>query len=579
MTDPAEAWTDALRAAMLFAVDPSGLGGVWVRSPAGVVRDRWWSFLEACLPDHAPIRRVPTHVTEDRLLGGLDLGRTLRTGRLVSERGVLAEAHGGVVLLPMAERHDARSVAHLCRVLDRSELHIERDGIQERRPIRLGAVAFDEGLEDEVVSAALRDRLAIHVDLSGLGPRDAWIPPAPDPLALDGARRRLAQVRTSDEALQSLCKLAFALGIESLRAPFFAMRAGRAAAALDERDQVDEADLTDAARVVLAPRATRSLAPEEESQATEPPPESKSPDEPAASGDEMEVRPLEDMLLAAVRSALPSGLLAGLLAREAALRGSRQGASGVLRAAAGRGRPAGIRPVRQLRRDRLHLVETLRAAAPWQMLRGRDDARVRVRPQDFRTVRRKRPTESTTIFSVDASGSSALQRLAEAKGAVEQVLNDCYVRRDHVALIGFRGKDARLVLPPTRSLVRAKRCLAGLPGGGTTPLAAGIDAALVLAEAVRRRGQTPVLVFMTDGRANIARDGTPGRGRAAEDALASARAVKAARIATLFVDTAPRAQPSVRALADAMGARYLPLPYCEAGRIAADVRRLGGGGD
>jgi magnesium chelatase subunit D len=116
---------------------------------------------------------------------------------------------------------------------------------------------------------------------------------------------------------------------------------------------------------------------------------------------------------------------------------------------------------------------------------------VEVRRDDFRVGRFEQRSQSTTIFVVDASGSSAFNRLAEAKGAVELLLADCYVRRDRVALLAFRGRGAELLLPPTRSLVRAKRSLAGLPGGGGTPLAAGIDAAAALADAVRRRGETP----------------------------------------------------------------------------------------
>ena len=104
---------------------------------------------------------------------------------------------------------------------------------------------------------------------------------------------------------------------------------------------------------------------------------------------------------------------------------------------------------------------------------------------------------------MDASGSSALHRLAEAKGAIELLLASCYVRRDRVALVAFRGQSAELLLPPTRSLVRAKRSLASLPGGGGTPLAAGIDVSLLLADAVQRRGGTPTIVLLTDGRANV----------------------------------------------------------------------------
>ena len=155
------------------------------------------------------------------------------------------------------------------------------------------------------------------------------------------------------------------------------------------------------------------------------------------------------------------------------------------------------------------MIETLRAAAPWQKLRQREAAklalqplqsslgqapsrqRIYVRREDFHVTRFKQVGQTTTLFVVDASGSSALNRLAEAKGAVELLLADCYVRRDRVSVLAFRGKTAELLLPPTRSLARAKRSLAGLPGGGGTPLATAIDAACELANQIRRRGETP----------------------------------------------------------------------------------------
>ncbi|MBT8446740.1 MAG: VWA domain-containing protein, partial [Gammaproteobacteria bacterium] len=177
-----------------------------------------------------------------------------------------------------------------------------------------------------------------------------------------------------------------------------------------------------------------------------------------------------------------------------------------------------------------------------------------------RVTRFKQRRATTTIFAVDASGSAAVQRLSEAKGAVELLLADCYVRRDRVALITFRGTDAELALPPTRSLVRAKRQIGALPGGGGTPLAAGIAAALKLAITLERDGDTPIIVLLTDGRANIALDGSGGRAQAGGDALILARQVRNAGIASLLVDTSPRPQAEARALAEAMDAVYLPLP-------------------
>jgi magnesium chelatase subunit D len=162
--------------------------------------------------------------------------------------------------------------------------------------------------------------------------------------------------------------------------------------------------------------------------------------------------------------------------------------------------------------------------------------------------------------------------MAEAKGAIEGLLADCYVRRDQVAVLAFRGTTAELVLPPTRSLVRARRGLAGLPGGGGTPLATGIDAVAALADRVRRSGSTPVVVMLTDGRANVARDGTGGRARAHEEALAAARALRAQGGSVLLIDTAVRPDPAAQALALAAGARYLALPQADAATLSRALR-------
>jgi magnesium chelatase subunit D len=223
--------------------------------------------------------------------------------------------------------------------------------------------------------------------------------------------------------------------------------------------------------------------------------------------------------------------------------------------------------------DRLNLSETLRAAAPWQRVRraGAPGALIRVRPEDFRVRRFVQRRDSTTIFAVDASGSAAFQRLAEAKGAVELLLAKAYVSRARVALVAFRDRGAAVVLSPTRSLTRAKRSLADLPGGGGTPLAAGIDLALDLALGEKAKDRTPLLVFLTDGRANIARDGAPGRSLAEQDALAAARRVRAVGIGAAFIDTSPRPQPGGDRFAAAMGAVYAPLPYADADAVSALV--------
>jgi magnesium chelatase subunit D len=270
---------------------------------------------------------------------------------------------------------------------------------------------------------------------------------------------------------------------------------------------------------------------------------------------------------------LPDDLLDRLAARAARGQAGAGAGAGAARKGNRRGRPLPSRPGRPGGGLRVDLVATLRAAAPWQRLRPPlpDPARLRIRPGDLRLRRYEERSDRLIVFAVDASGSAALARLAEAKGAVELLLARAYARRDHVALVAFRGSGAEILLAPTRSLVQTKRRLAALPGGGATPLAAGLIAGLALAEQGRRRGLDPQVVLLTDGRANVARDGTRDRIRAAEDARDAARILRAKGLGGVVIDTGNRAEPALADLARTLGAAYVPLPRADARRLSAAV--------
>ncbi len=575
---------DAALMASLFAVDPVAMGGVCLRSQVHPARDQWLHLLRALLPLAAPLRRVPFNIADSRLLGGLDLAATLKANKLVAERGVLAAADGGVVVVSMAERLTTHTAACLNAVLDSGEVVLPREGVFLQHSARVGIVALDEGIaEDEFVPHSLLDRLAFLIDLNGLSMR---VPLTPLHLPEDilAARELLSGVLVAADVLATLCATALALGAGSPRVSLLACRAARAAAALEGRINVNEADAVLAAKLVLAPRAAIAPQPAQQEQPEEPAPQTADAFPPGRGADgpenQAQAEPTEELasrVLAAAQAAIPPGLLARLHAA-AALTSSRSGGggkSGVLRRAGTRGRPAGIRSGPPRANARLNVIETLRAAAPWQRLRGRPadgSSRVRVEAADFRVTRYKQRTATLTIFAVDASGSAALNRLAEAKGAVELLLADCYIRRDQVAVISFRGRTAELLLPPTRSLVRAKRSLAALPGGGGTPLAAAIDASVELALQAQRRGETPTLVMLTDGRANVARNGAAGREAAHGDALRASGTVRLSKIKALFIDTSPRANVLANELAAAMHAQYVPLPFANS-RALSDIVR------
>lgn len=621
----ADPLADALAVATLLALDPVGLGGVVLRSPHGPARDAWLALVRARLPAGTPQRRLPAGADTAALLGGMDVPASLQAGRPVLQQGLLTQADGGLLTVAMAERLPRATAALLASALDSGEVRLERDGLARRLPARWGVVALDEGCEaDEEVPAALGERLAFRLEAASLDALHALV--GDDALgadeadaqqdraaALSQARARLPQVRVDEALIQALCGAALALGIDSMRGPWLALRAARAAAAWDGRLEVEARDAALAARLVLAHRATCLPAPPEAAErpspidpTTEPPGDAAEPPEasppPPQAADAPAPRPtdadapapdpadpadLAERLVQAAQAALPPGLLA-LLAQGARHRArSRGGAgrAGELRLSQQRGRPVGARRAVPRGGARLHLLDTLRAAAPWQRVRaglapslpaaaaaGRASPRVRVHREDFHVRRFKQRTTTTTVFVVDASGSSALHRLAEAKGAVELLLADCYVRRDRVAVLGFRGQQADLLLPPTRSLTRAKRSLAGLPGGGGTPLASALEATRGLVEGLRRGGDTPVVVLLTDGRANVARDGTPGRQKATDDALSAAQALRTLGAHSLLLDTGPQPQAAAQALALRMGATYLPLPHANAQALSGAVR-------
>lgn len=566
-------------AAALLAVDPE-LGGAAVRAGPGPVRDNWLSGLKALHAEGTPWKRLPPGICDDRLLGGLDLAAALGAGARVLQQGLLREADGGVLIAPMAERLEAGVAAKLAGAIDEGAVRIERDGASERAASRFVLVALDEGLEDERPPEALLERLAFRIDLDGVGWREAEpISATPDDIA--EAKAALAQVAAPDEAaIHAVCAACEALGVASLRAPRLTLRAAAGLAALEGRDVIEPDDLTTAARLVLSPRATRlppQPAPEVEPEVEPDPAEADGQDETEASDRTPEV--LDDLVLEAARAALPDGLEALWAASGQTVRGApaRSGPAGAKIPAAKRGRRIGSRPGRPDGAAALDLVETLKAAAPWQRLRGgRLGMRepMRVRRDDFRVRRFEQRAEATVIFVVDASGSAALQRLAETKGAVELLLAEAYVRRTQVALVAFRKEAAEVLLPPTRSLARARRELAALAGGGTTPLASGLETAAALALGERAKGRTPLLVVMTDGRGNIALDGASFRTRAEQDALTACRRIRAARVSAALIDVSPRPRGDGAKLAEAMGATFAALPYVEAERVRDLVRSL-----
>ena len=627
-----ETWNDAMTSLQLLQIDSHGWGGIWLRAPFGPVRELWLRHLSETGLNTV---KLPGNIDVERLLGGIDLSRTLQSGLLQMQTGLLQQADLGLVCISMAERFPTALIAPMTQAMDTQSLPpLKINNTESSVRTQFGVVALDESMADDPpMSPALQERLGLWFDLQDIAPSDVsdvslntrkddnaldvmGIQIAPDALAR--MKQSLPHIQWTDEQVLAVCSTAQGLGIDSLRVPTLALRVACCHAALHARSHIADDDLAFAARRVLAPRATQLPAPAENASDTEPqnssdssaepdqaqeqssnslePTETPNPSESAkdeedtsstetsvedtntrdeAPSDLPSSENLQEMMIAAALASLPPDVLEGLLTKPGRNLGNTSGRSGQFRSGMQRGRPLPPRTGRPGGHARLHILSTLRAAAPKQRLRGNtQQGRVAIRSEDFHVHRYQQHSASCLILALDASGSAALQRLAEAKGAVELLLQQSYARRDSVCIVSFKGAKAQLLLPMTRSLVRAKRAMMGLPGGGGTPLALALKMACEQATQLQRQGVTPILVVLSDGRANVNLQGLGGRAQAQADAQQWAAQWRQTGHRCLWIDTSLQPDTQVQNMAQTMGGSYLPMPQVQAQRMASAMENL-----
>jgi len=592
----------AKRALLLLAVDPS-LGGVVIPASVGSGKSTLARAFARLLPEDTPFVELPINATEDRLLGGLDLEMALATGKRVIEKGLLAKAHGGVLYVDSLNLLDSMISAQLIDTISRGAVIIEREGLSAVHEAKFMLVAtFDPS--DGEVRMGLLDRIGIIVPFSAQSTaevraevvrcvRAKELEYATDHAEAEqeetalralilAARADLKKVVLYDEQLEALVQTALELGVEGNRADVFAAKVAVANAALNGETEVGDDDLKLAAKLVLLPRATRI--PEKEEEPIEsiappqtPPPENGNNEESQTNEPQLpSPEDLSNMLLETIETVLPESMLNLNFAQQ------RKGKSGKRGVAENKRRGKYIRAVSgSLQEGKLALIPTLMAAAPWQRTRrtepqGRVKNRLIIKKEDIRIKRFRDKAGTLFVFVVDSSGSMALNRMRQAKGAVSHLLQSAYIHRDQVALVAFRGKKAEVLLPPSQSVERAKRELDVLLTGGGTPLASALLTAWKTIVQMRDKSNLQAtLVLITDGRANVALDQSQGDREKIQKELDELSAlIRSDNIHSIVIDTQMNflTKGEAQQLAQKLGGKYVYLPNARAEQIAQAIQ-------
>ncbi|WP_371366901.1 hypothetical protein SRRS_10760 [Sporomusa rhizae] len=606
------------RALLIAAVNPKA-GGVVVAGEKGTAKSTLVRSLTE-ITGQTRIIELPLNATEDMVFGGLDMQYAVEQGERRFLPGILSRAHNQILYIDEVNllRHDF--LGSLLDAAATGQHRVEREGISclhKAACILMGTMNPEEG----TLSPQFLDRFGLYAAVSK--ERDEAVRAEIVRRILDyeanpaefveryaadteiirqqvaTAKRLLPKIAIAEAMMQLSAQMCAKANSAGHRAELFLLEAARSIAALAGRTYLLPADLEEAACYVLPQRMRQEeqpLPPEPPEQNEQQPPDENPPDQsdnqpppPADSPDDRQDESREQSdppadqpqneggdqeKVADIDTTFP------FIKMDLSLPQDRQerrgsGKRSLTRTDTKQGRYVRSGIPRGKVTD-LAFDATLRAAAPYQKFRKRDKCAIAIEQEDLRQKIREKRIGSTILFVVDASGSmGARERMRAVKGAVCAMLQDAYQKRDQVGLIAFRRQTAEVLLPITRSVDLAQKCLRRLPTGGKTPLAEGLSAALKVLASRRQKDQEmkPVLVLVTDGRVNTA--ATTG-GDGMEEALKVAGKINKAGVHSVVIDTERDFVKLglARVVAREMGSTYYRLQDLSEQNIMHIVRTL-----
>ena len=437
-------------------------------------------------------------------------------------------------------------------------------------------IALDESEGSDVSGANLSDYLIFSINLDGTRYKDLKKVTI-NRKKISEARNNLATVEVNKRALDYLIASSEMFSISNMHTIFCTLKVAKAICAYKGEKRVSREDINLAISLSMIHKAKQIPEFQQEEKAKSAENERlRDNDESKANNSELNSED-KKMLIDALKISLPNNLIESLLSKNSqTISVTESAGSGERNNNFSAGRPIPSISRKYSSDKRIDLMGTLTRAIPWQKLRSSSvtkNRKIIIYPQDIMIKRFEKQSERLLIFLVDASGSNAIGRLAEAKGAIEILLSDAYAKRDNVALISFSGLKADPLLLPTKSLVTAKKKLSSLPGGGATPLAKGLLEAFKMADAARSRSIKPIIILLSDGRGNITLDGLGDRVKAIEDTNYIASLIKRNAISNIFIDTSRRKTPMADELARELNGHYFQLPMANSSSISKAVQQ------
>lgn len=608
---------ERIKKALLLNIANKKIGGVLINGEKGTAKSTLVRGLGELFSEMKVIN-LPLNITEDNLVGSIDIEKTMKSGKKIFQEGLLKKCHGNILYVDEINLLGDSIVSSILEVASREMNYVERDGVSfshECRFVLIGTMNPEEG----DLRPQLLDKFGLYVN--AVGTRNVLervrivkkrLEYENNPIEfckkyveeeeilkekVNRAKERVEKIKVSEQIMNIAVKIVEEANTIGNRAEIILVETAKSLAALDGRSYLNIDDLKEAAIFVLPHRTNQKQesTPQnkgnelkdnnhEDEQEDKDSEENNLPDEkqeketPEESGKENEEKNDSETSEDFDRDEEEKKNNENTESEEEFEIGEIFKVKDILidtvhdtKKRAGTGKrcktKSGSLQGRYIKstlpkgkiRD-FAFDATIRAAAPYQTKNKENNLMISIKKEHIRVKIREKRTGANILFVVDSSGSMGVKKRMEAvKGAIMSLLKDAYEKRDKVGMVSFRRDRAEELLPITRSIDLAQKKLEKLTTGGKTPLAEGIAKAYTIMKNEIRKDKeiVPLIVFLTDGKGNFSVSGKDP----VKESIEMAEKIKNDGIRAIVIDTEEGfiKLEMAKTLSEAMKADYYKL--------------------